>query len=56
MFLLRFTERTYVHYTAEEVKNSPNRAVRLTFSNSRFDPERGADLYNICVVGFRLGG
>lgn len=55
MFLLRFTERTYVHYTAEEVKNSPNRAV-LDLFNSRFDPERGADLYNVRVVGFRLGG
>jgi hypothetical protein len=46
MFLMRFTERAYVHYTAEDVKNSPNSAVRLTFSNRHFDPQRGADLYN----------
>ena len=47
MFLMRFTERAYVHYTAEDVKNSPNSAVRLTFSNRHFDPQRGADLYNM---------
>ena len=46
MFLMRFTERAYVHYTAEDVKNSPNSAVRLTFSNRHFDPHLGADLYN----------
>src|ERR671922_2129104 len=46
MFLMRFTERAYVHYTAEDVKNSPNSAVRLTFSNRHFDPTLGADLYN----------
>ena len=46
MFLMRFTERAYVHYTAEDVKNSPNSAVRLTFSNRHFDPKLGADLYN----------
>ena len=46
MFLMRFTERAYVNYTAEDVRNSPNSAVRLTFSNSHFDPQVGADLYN----------
>jgi alkanesulfonate monooxygenase SsuD/methylene tetrahydromethanopterin reductase-like flavin-dependent oxidoreductase (luciferase family) len=47
MFLMRFTERAYVHYTAEDVKNSPNSAVRLTFSNRHFDAKLGADLYNM---------
>ena len=47
MFLMRFTERAYVNYTAEDVKNSPNSAVRLTFSNRHFDPQLGADLYNL---------
>ena len=46
MFLMRFTERAYVHYTEEDVRNSINSAVRLTFSNSHFDPQIGADLYN----------
>ena len=46
MFLMRFTERAYVNYTEEDVRNSPNNAVRLTFSNSHFDPQVGADLYN----------
>jgi len=46
MFLMRFTERAYVNYTAEDVQNSPNSAVRLTFSNSHFDSQLGADLYN----------
>lgn len=46
MFLMRFTERAYVNYTPEDVRNSPNSAVRLTFSNSHFDPQVGADLYN----------
>jgi hypothetical protein len=31
VFLMRFTERACVNYTAEDVKNSPNSAVRLTF-------------------------
>ena len=47
MFLMRFTERAYVNYTAADVRNSPNSAVRLTFSNSHFDPQVGADLYNL---------
>ena len=47
MFLMRFTERAYVNYTADDVKNSPNSVVRLTFSNSHFDPEVGSDLYNL---------
>ena len=34
MFLMRFTERAYTSYTEEAVRNSPNEAVRLTFSNS----------------------
>ena len=38
MFLMRFTERAYTNYTEEEVRNSLNSAVRLTFSNSHFDP------------------
>ena len=38
MFLMRFTERAYVNYTEEEVRNSLNNAVRLTFSDSHFDP------------------
>ncbi len=46
MFLMRFTERAYVHYTEDDVRNSPNSAVRLTFSNNHFDPQKGADLYN----------
>ena len=36
MFLMRFTERAYVHYTEDDVRRSPNQAVRLTFSNSHF--------------------
>jgi len=47
MFLMRFTERAYVDYTEEDVRNSPNEAVRLTFSNSHFDPKIGARLYNM---------
>ena len=46
MFLMRFTERAYTGYTEEDVRNSPNQAVRLTFSNSHFDPKLGAELYN----------
>jgi len=46
VFLMRFTERAYVNYTADNVRNSPNSAVRLTFSNSYFDPQVGSDLYN----------
>ena len=46
MFLMRFTERAYVDYTKEDVLNSPNQAVRLTFSNSNFDPQIGSELYN----------
>ena len=47
MFLMRFTERAYVNYTEEDVRNSPNEAVRLTFSNSNFNPEEGHYLYNM---------
>ncbi len=47
MFLMRFTERAYMDYTEEDVRNSPNSAVRLTFSNSNFDPHRGSQLYNM---------
>jgi alkanesulfonate monooxygenase SsuD/methylene tetrahydromethanopterin reductase-like flavin-dependent oxidoreductase (luciferase family) len=46
MFIMRFTERAYVAYSAEEVQNSFRSAVRLTFSNSHFNPALGADLYN----------
>jgi len=34
MFLLWFTERAYVNYTAKNVKNSPDSAVCLMFSNT----------------------
>jgi alkanesulfonate monooxygenase SsuD/methylene tetrahydromethanopterin reductase-like flavin-dependent oxidoreductase (luciferase family) len=47
MFLMRFTERAYTNYTREDVRSSPNQAVRLTFSNSHFDPQLGSDLYNM---------
>ena len=46
MFIMRFTERPYVAYTEEEVRDSFRSSVRLTFSNSHFNPELGADLYN----------
>ena len=46
MFLMRFTERAYTSYTEEAVRNSPNQAVRLTFSNKNFDPQIGARQYN----------
>ena len=46
MFLMRSTERAYVNYTEDDVRNSPNNAVRLTFSNSHFDPQVGSDLYH----------
>ena len=44
---MRFTERAYVNYTEEDVRNSPHQAVRLTFSNRHFDPELGSQLYNM---------
>ena len=34
MFLMRFTERAYVHYTAEDVKNSPDKADVWPRANS----------------------
>ena len=46
MFLMRFTERAYFNYTEQDVRNSFRSAVRLTFSNSHFDPDLGADMYN----------
>ena len=46
MFLMRFTERAYVNYTERDVRDSVNSAVRLTFSNSHFDPEVGSRIYN----------
>lgn len=46
MFLMRFTERAYVAYSAEDVQNSFRGAVRLTFPNRHFNPALGADLYN----------
>ena len=46
MFLMRFTERAYFHYTEEDVRNSYRSAVRLTFPNSHFDPVAAADMYN----------
>ena len=47
MFLMRFTERAYTDYTEESVRGSLNEAVRLTYSNSNFDPQRGSELYNM---------
>ena len=46
MFLMRFTERAYVAYSAEDVQNSFRSAVRLTFPNRHFNPALGANLYN----------
>ena len=46
MFIMRFTERAYCHYTEEDVRNSFRSAVRLTFSNAHFNPELGAEMYN----------
>ena len=46
MFLMRFTERAYVAYTEEDVRNSFRSSVRLTFPNSHFNPGLGADMYN----------
>lgn len=46
MFTMRFTERAYTNYTEQDVKESINSAVRLTFSNSHFDPKVGAQIYN----------
>jgi alkanesulfonate monooxygenase SsuD/methylene tetrahydromethanopterin reductase-like flavin-dependent oxidoreductase (luciferase family) len=46
MFLMRFTERAYVAYSEEDVKNSFRSSVRLTFPNAHFNPALGADLYN----------
>ena len=46
MFLMRFTERAYVDYSEEDVRQSFRSSVRLTFSNSHFNPALGADLYN----------
>jgi alkanesulfonate monooxygenase SsuD/methylene tetrahydromethanopterin reductase-like flavin-dependent oxidoreductase (luciferase family) len=46
MFLMRFTERAYFHYTEQDVRNSFRSAVRLTFSNSHFDSRLASDMYN----------
>src|ERR1700757_3579540 len=46
MFIMRFTERAYVNYSEEDVRNSFRSSVRLTFPNNHFNPELGADLYN----------
>jgi alkanesulfonate monooxygenase SsuD/methylene tetrahydromethanopterin reductase-like flavin-dependent oxidoreductase (luciferase family) len=46
MFLMRFTERAYTNYTEADVRNSPNEAVRLTFSNSHLDPKVASRQYN----------
>ena len=46
MFLMRFTERAYTNYTEEDVRNSPNSSVRVTFSNSHFDPRVASRQYN----------
>ncbi len=46
MFLMRFTERAYVDYSEEDVRQSFRSAVRLTFPNAHFNPSLGANLYN----------
>ena len=46
MFIMRLTERPYVAYTEDEVRRSFRSSVRLTFSNTHFDPHLGAELYN----------
>jgi hypothetical protein len=46
MFIMRFSERPYVTYREDEVRRSFRSSVRLTFSNTHFNPELGADLYN----------
>ncbi len=46
MFLMRFTERAYVAYSEEDVRNSFRSSVRLTFPNSHFNPALGSDMYN----------
>ena len=46
MFLMRFTERAYYHYTEEDVRNSYRSAVRLTFPNSHFDTAKASHMYN----------
>ena len=46
MFLMRFTERAYYHYTEEDVRNSYRSAVRLTFPNSHFDTGKASHMYN----------
>ena len=46
LFLMRFTERAYTNYTGEDVLRSPNQAVRVTFSNSHFDPSVASRQYN----------
>ena len=46
MFLMRFTERAYTNYTEEDVLRSLNKAVRVTFSNSHFDPAVASRQYN----------
>ncbi len=46
MFLMRFTERAYVDYSEEDVRQSFRSAVRLTFPNTHFSPSLGADLYH----------
>jgi hypothetical protein len=43
MFIMRFTERPYIAYTEADVRNSFRSSVRLTFSNSHFNPELGAE-------------
>jgi hypothetical protein len=50
MFLMRFTERAYANYTAEDAKNSPNSAVHL-FSNTHFDSQLGSESYNTYLGG-----
>ena len=41
MFLMRFTERAYVAYTEEDVRNSFRSSVRLTFPKLAFQSRPG---------------
>ena len=54
MFIMRFTERPYVAYTEDDVRSSFRSSVRLTFSNSHFNPQLGARLYNEYLDEYEL--
>jgi alkanesulfonate monooxygenase SsuD/methylene tetrahydromethanopterin reductase-like flavin-dependent oxidoreductase (luciferase family) len=46
MFLMRFTERAYCHYSEADVRDSFRSAVRLTFSNAHFAPTLASEMHN----------